>query len=59
MSADKRLFALDENFPMPIVSALCTYVARATFTSLRDVKPSCLNIDDWEVLRNLHNHNEI
>lgn len=51
-------FALDQNFPEPIVAALNTYIPEAELTSLRDVDPQLAEIDDWEVLVALYHHDQ-
>ena len=50
------LFALDQNFPEPIVEALNEYIVEAEFVSVRDIDPLLAKIDDWEILLSLHYH---
>jgi hypothetical protein len=50
------LFALDQNFPEPIVEALNEYIVEAELVSVREVDPQLAEIDDWEVLLSLHHH---
>lgn len=50
------LFALDQNFPEPIVEALNEYIVEAEFVSVRDIDPLLAEIDDWEILLSLHHH---
>jgi hypothetical protein len=51
-----RLFALDQNFPEPIVAALDDYIVEAELVPLRLVDPLLAEIDDWQVLLALHHH---
>jgi hypothetical protein len=51
-----RLFALDRNFPQPIVSVLSDFQADATLTPLDRIDPRMSTLDDWELLLALHHH---
>lgn len=53
-----RLFALDQNFPAPIVDVLAQFQADAALVSIRDLGPKVAKLDDWEVLLALHHHPE-
>ncbi len=50
------LFALDQNFPEPIISALNEFIPEAELVPLQNVDPLLSEIDDWEVLLALHHH---
>jgi hypothetical protein len=50
------LFALDQNFPEPIIEALNEYIPEAELVPLREVDPHLAEIDDWEVLLALWHH---
>ena len=50
------LFALDQNFPEPIIAALNEYIPEAELVPLGDVDALLSEIDDWEVLLALHHH---
>lgn len=51
------LFALDQNFPEPIVVALDDFIPEADLVPLRDIDALLTaDIDDWEVLLALHHH---
>jgi hypothetical protein len=50
------LFALDQNFPEPIIQALNDFIPEAELIPLRDVDPLLAEIDDWKVLLALHHH---
>jgi hypothetical protein len=50
------LFALDQNFPEPIIEALNDFIPEAELVALRAVDPLLSEIDDWQVLLALHHH---
>jgi len=51
------LFALDQNFPEPIVNALNEFIPEVDLVPLREIDPALTaEIDDWEVLLALHHH---
>ncbi len=50
------LFALDQNFPEPIIHALNDYIPEAELIPLRSIDPLLAEIDDWQVLLALHHH---
>jgi hypothetical protein len=53
----KRLFALDENFPYPLIDGLrVAFEDFAELVSLRDISDDLLEVDDWELLLRLHQH---
>ncbi len=52
-----RLFALDQNFPEPIVNALAAFLAEdAELVPIRVIDARLLTADDWQVLHALHVH---
>jgi hypothetical protein len=51
-----RLFALDQNFPQPIVSALSEFMVEAELVALADIDERLIDLDDWQVLLALHHH---
>ncbi len=53
-----RLFALDKNFPQPIVSVLSDFQADATLVPLDRIDSRMSTLDDWELLLALHHHTE-
>jgi hypothetical protein len=53
-----RLFALDKNFPQPIVSVLADFQTDATLVPLDHINPRMSTLDDWELLLALHHHTE-
>ncbi|MGI8413436.1 MAG: hypothetical protein ACR2QA_13330 [Solirubrobacteraceae bacterium] len=51
-----RLFALDHNFPDPIVSILAAFQADARLVRIDQVDPAMPDLDDWKLLVALHQH---
>ncbi len=52
-----RLFALDQNFPEPIVEALEEFLEDAVeLVPIRRIDPRMSSLDDWQVLLALHVH---
>lgn len=52
----RRLFALDQNFPTPIVNVLSTYMTEAELVPIGDIDPRLPDLEDWEVLLALMQH---
>jgi hypothetical protein len=50
------LFALDQNFPQPIVNALTRFQAHAELVPVRQIDERMSDLDDWELLLALHHH---
>ena len=59
MAVDRRLFALDQGFPLPIVSVLVAYMTEAELVPFGDIDPHLAELDDWEVLLSLHHHERL
>lgn len=53
-----RLFALDHNFPDPIVSVLADFQADAQLTRIDQIHPAMPDLEDWELLLALRQHPE-
>jgi hypothetical protein len=51
-----RLFALDQNFPQPIVRVLSDFQTDAQLVALEDIDPRMSTLEDWELLLALHHH---
>jgi hypothetical protein len=51
-----RLFALDRNFPQPIVEILTDFQTDATLVPLDAIDRRLSTLDDWELLLALHHH---
>lgn len=50
-------FALDQNFPTPVVESLKDYLIEAELVSVREIDARLATLDDWELLLALH-HSE-
>jgi hypothetical protein len=53
-----RLFALDHNFPDPIVSVLAGFQTDAELVRIDHIHSGMPDLDDWELLIALHQHSE-
>ena len=51
-----RRFALDKNFPQPIVEVLAEFQADAQLVPLDRIDKRMSTLDDWELLLALHHH---
>lgn len=51
-----RLFALDQNFPQPIVKVLQDFQADAELVPVREIDERMTELDDWQLLLALHHH---
>src|SRR5712692_3158499 len=52
----RALFALDHNYPLPILSALAEYIPEAELVPLSEIDPRLPLLEDWEVLVALRRH---
>ena len=52
----RRAFALDQNFPQPIVDALAEFMTEADLVALGDIDLRLTDLNDWEILLALHHH---
>jgi hypothetical protein len=43
-------FALDQNFPTPVVEALREFIQEVELVSIRDIHPDLPRFDDWKLL---------
>jgi hypothetical protein len=50
------LFALDQNFPQPIIDALDAFIPEAELVPVRAIDPLLAELDDWTLLLALHHH---
>ena len=50
------LFALDHNYPMPIIEQAKPYLRDVELVPIGDVDPRLPELDDWELLLALHHH---
>jgi hypothetical protein len=53
-----RLFALDHNFPDPIVSVLAGFQTDAELVRIDQIHSGMADLDDWELLLALHQRSE-
>jgi hypothetical protein len=51
-----RLFALDQNFPQPLVNAAAPFFREVELAPVWEVDPRLAELDDWELLLALHHH---
>jgi hypothetical protein len=52
-----RRFALDQNFPLPIVNVMARYIVEAELVALSAIDPKLIrDTEDWQVLLALHKH---
>ena len=51
-----RLFALDHNFPDPIVAVLAKFQKDAELVRIDQIDPRMPDLEDWELLLALHHH---
>jgi hypothetical protein len=50
------LFALDHNFPQPVLAALAHALPQVELIPIRDIDQTFADLDDWELLRELNRH---
>ena len=53
-----RRFALDHNFPQPIVAVLSEFQADAVLVRVDAIDSRMSDLDDWELILALHHHAE-
>lgn len=51
-----RLFALDQNFPEPLLDAAAPFLPEVELVPIRVIDPRLSDMDDWEILLTLHLH---
>jgi hypothetical protein len=52
----RRLFALDHNFPEPVLAAFASVLPMAELIPIRLIDSSWSTLEDWELLLALHRH---
>jgi hypothetical protein len=53
----RRLFALDHNFPQPVLAALSDVLQPvAELVPIHQIDPGFAELSDWELIRELHRH---
>src|SRR5262245_52016978 len=50
----RRLFALDHNFPEPVLATLTTAIPMVDMVPVRTIRKEMADMDDWELLVALH-----
>ena len=55
-AVDRRLFALDHNFPEPVLAVFGEFLPFVELVPLRSIDPTWTDLDDWELLVALHRH---
>jgi hypothetical protein len=50
------LFALDHNYPAPIIQQAQPYLLGVELVSIEDIDPRLTQFEDWELLLALHHH---
>ena len=56
MSARGALFALDQNFPQPLVDAAAPYFRGVELSPIWTIDRRLADLEDWEVPLALHHH---
>ncbi len=56
MGANRKLFALDQNFPLPIINLLEPYMPEAELVPIQTIDNRMVHLDDWQVLLALYAH---
>lgn len=52
-----RLFALDQNFPEPLLDAAAPFMPDVELVPIRLIDARLSDLDDWEIILSLHHHN--
>jgi hypothetical protein len=53
---EKRLFALDHNFPEPVLAAFASVMPTVEVVPVRLIDSAWARLDDWELILELHRH---
>jgi hypothetical protein len=56
VAAEKRLFALDHNFPEPVLAAFASVMPMVEVVPVRLIDSAWAKLDDWELILALHRH---
>jgi hypothetical protein len=51
---EKVRFALDQNYPSPVIQAFGTLMPYAELSAVADIDPALAVLDDWELFLALH-----
>jgi hypothetical protein len=52
----RALFALDQNYPVPILSTLSEYMPEAELVPVSEIDTRLTDVDDWQILVALMHH---
>ena len=52
----RRLFALDHNFPEPVLAAFADVLPMVELVPIRAIDAAWTDLEDWELLLALHRH---
>lgn len=55
-ASDLALFALDHNYPAPIIDQAREYLSGVELVPIEDIDPRLSEFEDWELLLALHHH---
>ncbi len=55
---DKIRFALDHNFPAPVLAAFAVMMPGVELVPIMQIDPKLAELDDWELFLALHRHEE-
>jgi hypothetical protein len=55
-AAPQRRFALDHNFPAPVLAAFAVMMPAVELVPVADIDPTFPTLDDWELFVALHHH---
>lgn len=53
------LFALDQNFPQPLVNAVAPFMPEVELVPIRTIDVRLADMEDWEILLALHLHAQL
>lgn len=53
---EKRLFALDHNFPEPVLAAFASVMPTVEVVPVRLIDSAWAELDDWELILRIHRH---
>ncbi len=53
---DKRRFALDHNFPAPVLHAFAMMLPHVELVPIAEIDEHLAEVDDWELILALHRH---
>ena len=55
-ASPKRRFALDHNFPAPVLNAFALLLPHVDLVPIRDIDVAFADLDDWQLFVELHRH---